>query len=60
MFPLNNIFFMNYLLLVLSGLEIIETSLESLSLSPSKQNVLLALLAVYIPLSHHLLGKAIR
>jgi len=50
--------FLHLLLLALSGLEIVGTSLESLSLSPSKQNALVALLAVYIPLSHHLLGKA--
>lgn len=52
--------FLHLLLLALSGLEILGTSLESLSLSTGQQNALVALLAVYIPLSHYLLGKAIK
>lgn len=51
---------MKSLLLILSALEIVGTSLESLPLSNGQQNALVALLAVYIPLSHHLLGKAIK
>ena len=52
--------FLHLLLFTVSGLEIIGTSLESLSLSTGQQNALVALLAVYIPLSHYLLGKAIK
>lgn len=51
--------FPHLLLLVVSGLEILGTSLESLSLSAGQQNALVALLAVYIPFSHYVLGKAI-
>jgi hypothetical protein len=51
--------FLHRLLFTISGLELVGTSLESLSLSAGQQNALVALLAVYIPLSHYLLGKAI-
>ena len=51
--------FLHLLLFAVSGLEIVGTSLESLPLSNSQQNALAALLAVYIPLSHHLFKKAI-
>lgn len=52
--------FLHLLLLAASGLEIVGTSLESLSLSASQQHALVALLAVYIPLSHYVLSKAVK
>ena len=47
------------LLLVMAGCELVGVSIEIQHLSDVKQLAVLGLLAIYIPLSHHILDRAV-
>jgi hypothetical protein len=49
----------HFLLLIMSACELVGVSIEIQHLSDVKQLAAIGLLAIYIPLSHHILERAV-